>query len=323
MPLVYPWPSDLMTGLMSYARNRTYTDSYLRPGTSTVVLKTPRTAISVIGGNEIEIPYATAMQDARRVLNSGAGYNWGGQRITLQEFNSIMTVIDEGPITVAPGAAGGTIQLDIDQDLSDGRIVVIDQDNITDPVPIDPGGKLLTEADNMADSGFGLDDLFDIGFDILDGGDFDYIGAADGFLSDDDDREDQLPDSARVILDDLGFTGNNGKTTRDQLDINRGVNIEIDANEVTGKTGKPVIADISYEQRARCPRGYVAATLRATGQKVCMDRGYAIQNDYYRPQTKPPITAADMKCISKASRARSRIDKIQAKARAIGMKKKC
>jgi len=248
-------------------------------------------------------------------------------KIDLGRVLGITHPAPTGVIQGVPTATGGgTINLEIDQDLSDGNIVVVDDDNFFDPsLTTDTSGRLTGGQDDMAEEGFGLDDIINIGIDLFDGDGFG--GSIGDALIDDGGGGDGVPEYVQDILDAAGF-GDDGGGQPDRLVDNRsqaelggnvdGIFTDMDAIDVTDREGRPVVANIQYEQRARCPRGYVAATLRTTGARVCMDREYAIAKGYYKPQGKPPVTRADFNAIRKATSARRKIDKLQDRARSIG-----
>lgn len=61
--------------------------------------------------------------------------------------------------------------------------------------------------------------------------------------------------------------------------------------------------------RRTCPRGYVLVKLR-NGEAVCMLREYAVKHRYYKPRRKPPISASEMRTLTKARRTANKLERV-------------
>lgn len=81
------------------------------------------------------------------------------------------------------------------------------------------------------------------------------------------------------------------------------------------KTSCAPIVDVQYEQRAKCPKGYVCVEYQ--GRKVCMTKALARSCKLWKPPTKPPISARNWGSMKRAKRAVDSLDRVVETANAI------
>lgn len=81
--------------------------------------------------------------------------------------------------------------------------------------------------------------------------------------------------------------------------------------KMTDEYGRPLLVEVSYQPRAKCPKGYVAVEYE--GNKVCMLKSCA-RSYGWKPKPKPPISRKDWVAITRAEAAGKRIRKVSAKA---------
>lgn len=71
---------------------------------------------------------------------------------------------------------------------------------------------------------------------------------------------------------------------------------------------RPVIVKPMVAQRLKAPPGYVI--VMCGGHKVAMDKDVARAKGYWKPRSKPPITASEYKTVRKAERVKGKISRM-------------
>jgi hypothetical protein len=79
----------------------------------------------------------------------------------------------------------------------------------------------------------------------------------------------------------------------------------------TDKMGRPLLVQVEYQQRAKCPSGYVAVMYN--GAKVCMLKSCA-RSYGWKPKQKPVISNKDWNALKRADGAAKRVRIVARKA---------